>query len=120
MLPSGLSARGWQSPAADPRARSTRSLIICVVISVVVQLSFPCFGQCPGPPLDDMMQPDIPSKPITLGDMIHRGLFAIAREVFSQSSVSQIHGEDLGVPKPGVQVDLFTPGDAGVTVRYRW
>lgn len=122
-----MRACGFSAPGASPGGTATllrwiirltlcaaASLLLCSVAGVR------CRAQSPEPPQEDIMQRDIPSKPITLGDMVNRGLFAIAREVFSRNSVSQMHDEDFGAPKRGVQVDLFTPGDAGVTVRYRW
>lgn len=30
-------------------------------------------------------------------------------------------GDDIQrVPRPGVQLELFTPGDAGITIHFRW
>lgn len=122
-----MRARGSRVPAlaaglAATVARWTQRLILCATASFAIACvaTGHCPAQSPEPPQEDIMQRDIPSKPITLGDMVNRGLFAIAREVFSRNSVSQMHEEDFGAPKRGVQVDLFTPGDAGVTVRYRW
>jgi len=122
MLARGLVAPGWSPRLAVPLRRWTRRISMCVATSAILAClaGVRCPAQSPEPPQEDIMVRDTPSKPITLADMVNRGLFAIAREVFSQNSVSQMHEEDFGAPKRGLQVDLFTPGDAGVTFRYRW
>jgi hypothetical protein len=60
---------------------------------------------------------------LKLSEVLTKGLFGLAREVFTPSDTAELnHAQPAasGLPPRGLQFDLFTPGDFGVTVHYHW
>jgi hypothetical protein len=60
-------------------------------------------------PQTDLMQRDVKLKTITVEDMINRGLWAIANEVFDGDAVARLGQAPPEVRPRGVEVLLFKP-----------
>ncbi len=56
----------------------------------------------------------------TLGDLLDRKLWALARHPLQGHLLNQIGGDVHRAPRPGVQFELFTPSQAGATIHLRW
>jgi hypothetical protein len=70
-------------------------------------------------PQTDLMVKEAQTKVITVGDMVDRGLFSIAREVFDHEATLRIGQGPVETKPRGFEFLIFNPG-VGVTVRYRW
>ncbi len=57
---------------------------------------------------------------LTLREVVTKGLRGLAQEYLTPAGMQQGEQEHSGAQPRGVQFELFTPGDVGVTVRYRW
>ncbi len=56
----------------------------------------------------------------TLGDLLDRKLWALARHPLQGNLLTRIGGDVHRVPRPGIQFELFTPAEAGATIHLRW
>jgi hypothetical protein len=70
-------------------------------------------------PQTDLMQRDVKLKTITLEDMITRGLWTIANEVFDHDEVARLGQAPPEVRPRGMEILLFKPA-IGATIRFRW
>jgi len=57
---------------------------------------------------------------LTLREVVTKGLRGLAQEYLTPTGMQQGEEEHNGAQPRGVQFELFTPGDVGVTLRYRW
>ena len=57
---------------------------------------------------------------LTLREVVTKGLRGLAQEYLTPAGMQQGEQEHSGAQPRGVQFELFTPGDVGVTLRYRW
>jgi hypothetical protein len=56
----------------------------------------------------------------TLGELLDKKLWALARHPFAPETFNHVSDDAKRPPHPGVQVELVTPGDFGVTIHFRW
>jgi len=56
----------------------------------------------------------------TLGELLDRKLWALARHPFALETLGHVSDDAQRHPLRGVQIELLTPGDIGVTVHLRW
>jgi hypothetical protein len=56
----------------------------------------------------------------TLGEVLDRKMWALARHPLASEALSRVGDDAHRAPHRGVQVELLTPGDIGVTVHFRW
>jgi hypothetical protein len=57
---------------------------------------------------------------LTISEVLTKGLFGLAREYLIPTDRIQQHDTPSTAHQSGMQIELFTPGDVGVTMRYRW
>lgn len=56
----------------------------------------------------------------TLGDLLGHTTWAGVTHPLTGNVFKQIGADARRAPRPGVQFELFTPGDAGATIHIRW
>ena len=56
----------------------------------------------------------------TLGELLDRKLWVLARHPFAPETLSHVSDDAQRHPLRGVQIELLTPGDIGLTVHFRW
>ncbi len=79
--------------------------------------------QIPGklvPLLTTEWLPPLNETGFTLGDLLSQNLWVLARHPLAMNPLKQIDVDMHRAPRPGVQLELFTPGDVGATIHVRW
>lgn len=56
----------------------------------------------------------------TLGDLLNQNFWVAATHPLAMNPLKQIGVDVHRAPRAGIQLELLTPGDAGVTIHVRW
>ena len=88
-------------------------------MGLILGCAFPTWGQARPSPLA-MTTDQGDDSGLTMRDILTKGLSGLAREVLTPSDLHQQPDTAIKVQPRGMEFELFTPGDVGVTVRYRW
>lgn len=74
-----------------------------------------------GPPtFRDMLDPDSNEVGFTLDGFLQWNIWQLAQSPLSPETMSRVNEDIHKAPHRGVQVELLSPGDFGVTVHLRW
>ena len=109
-----------QQPAQRSRPSRLWWAALILVAAVIVSRAAPARAQAQPPGMS--MTIDYGDETgLTLREVVTKGLRGLAREYLTPAGMHQAEDEHRGEAQPsGVQFELFTPGDVGVTLRYRW
>jgi hypothetical protein len=72
------------------------------------------------PFIKQALKPQTNERGLTVSFFLQSNIRQMVRNPFSPENLSRVSADVQRPPQRGVQVELLTPGDFGVTVHVRW